>query len=318
IPNIPVDARWVQNGMTVAGGHGWGTFTNQLNCPRDLFIDDDQTMVIVDWWNHRIIQWTMGDSNGQVIAGGNRPGNRLDQLDRPTDVLIDKETDSLIICDGVNRRVTETTSDTINGNDCIELTLSPGTNTTSSQLTRSDQLYLIHDNDDDIYPAVKVTLGGELPENATESENKDNDNDKKKIIEKQEQSSISKSKCNRERNDDKELLSLADEEENRPTSSTPSPPPPTTAEKTKVKKSSSETTTIVFTNTSVPLLLNIMMDDIHPTNQSDNSTIEYLINPDSLTARVDKLNIIETDRIEFKLNLPCSRYLRRKTIDSQE
>ncbi|CAF1504680.1 unnamed protein product [Rotaria sordida] len=29
-----------------------------------------------------------------------------------------------------------------------------------------------------------------------------------------------------------------------------------------------------------------------------------------------KLNTIETDRIEFKLNLPCSQYLRRKTIDS--
>ncbi|CAF4202770.1 unnamed protein product [Rotaria sordida] len=37
--------------------------------------------------------------------------------------------------------MTETTSDTINGNDCIELTLSQGTNATSSQLILSDQLY---------------------------------------------------------------------------------------------------------------------------------------------------------------------------------
>ncbi|CAF4005417.1 unnamed protein product [Rotaria sordida] len=168
---------------------------------------------------------------------------------------------------------------------------------------------LIHDNDDDIYPTVKVTLGGELPENATESENKDNDNDKKKIIEKQEQLSTSKSKHKRERSDDKELLSPADEEENRPTSSTPSPPPPTTAEKTKVKKSSSETTTIVYTNTSVPLLLDIMTDDIHPTNQSEqqyneqgtyklagqsnNLTIEYLINPDPLIVQVDVTFLLE-------------------------
>ncbi|CAF1456598.1 unnamed protein product [Rotaria sordida] len=36
---------------------------------------------------------------------------------------------------------------------------------------------LIHDNDDDIYLTVKVTHGGELSENTTESENKDNDND---------------------------------------------------------------------------------------------------------------------------------------------
>ncbi|CAF4310119.1 unnamed protein product, partial [Rotaria sordida] len=31
-----------------------------------------------------------------------------------------------------------------------------------------------------------------------------------------------------------------------------------------------------------------------------------------------KSNTIEIDRIEFKLNLPCSQYLRQKTIDSQE
>ncbi|CAF4246432.1 unnamed protein product, partial [Rotaria sordida] len=36
----------------------------------------------------------------------------------------------------------------------------------------------------------------------------------------------------------------------------------------------------------------------------------------TLTYSINKSNIIETDRIEFKLNLPCSQYLRRKTIDS--
>ncbi|CAF1435079.1 unnamed protein product, partial [Rotaria sordida] len=47
----------------------------------------------------------MGDTNGQVVVGGRGQGNRLDQLDHPADVLIDKETDSLIICDYMNRRV---------------------------------------------------------------------------------------------------------------------------------------------------------------------------------------------------------------------
>ncbi|CAF1325125.1 unnamed protein product [Rotaria sordida] len=210
---------------------------------------------------------------------------------------------------------TETTSGTINGNNCIELTLSQRTNAISSQLTLSDQLYRQAKIDEEnrrlkkkIENRCKITRDGELPENATESGNKGNDNDvrveknkkygpyralnidlneksiqsiptlspltsqlkesKKKIIEKQEQLSTSKSKHKRERSDDKELLSPADEEGNGPTS-TPSPPTTTTAEKTKVKKSSSEITTIVYTNTSVPLLLDIMTDDIHPTNQSE-------------------------------------------------
>ncbi|CAM4838818.1 unnamed protein product [Rotaria magnacalcarata] len=104
--NIPTNAKWAQNGVTIAGGNGAGGATNQLNRPFCLFVDDDQTVVIADHENHRIMQWKNGDTtNGQVVAGGNGEGNGLNQLNGPTDVLIDKETDSLIICDRENRRV---------------------------------------------------------------------------------------------------------------------------------------------------------------------------------------------------------------------
>ncbi|CAF3669749.1 unnamed protein product, partial [Rotaria socialis] len=104
--NIPVNATWKQNGVTIAGGHGQGGATNQLRGPYGLFVDNDQTVVIVDWLNNRIMQWKNGDTaNGQVVAGGKGEGNGLHQLNHPTDVLIDKETDSLIICDRDNRRV---------------------------------------------------------------------------------------------------------------------------------------------------------------------------------------------------------------------
>ncbi|CAF3748481.1 unnamed protein product, partial [Rotaria socialis] len=104
--NIPANATWKQNGVTIAGGHGEGNATNQLYWPCGLFVDDDQTVVIADNWNHRIMQWKNGDTTkGQVVAGGKGAGNGLHQLDRPIDVLIDKETDSLIICDLGNRRV---------------------------------------------------------------------------------------------------------------------------------------------------------------------------------------------------------------------
>ncbi|CAM2729449.1 unnamed protein product [Rotaria socialis] len=104
--NIPATATWAQNGVTIAGGRGQGGATNQLHWPCGLFVDDDQTVVIADWLNHRIMQWKIDDTtNGQVVAGGKGQGNGLHQLNQPTDVLIDKETDSLIICDQVNERV---------------------------------------------------------------------------------------------------------------------------------------------------------------------------------------------------------------------
>ncbi|CAF3164104.1 unnamed protein product, partial [Rotaria sp. Silwood2] len=105
LPNIPANASWTQNGITVAGGHGGGSATNQLFFALGLFVDDNQTVVIADQFNNRIMQWKMGDNNGEVVAGGNGQGNRLDQLINPTDVTVDKESNSFIICDSGNRRV---------------------------------------------------------------------------------------------------------------------------------------------------------------------------------------------------------------------
>ena len=90
----------------MAGGNGYGNAVNELKGPWRLDIDDDnQSIVIADWGNHRIVEWKIGASHGKVIVGGQGEGNRLDQLYYPTDVLIDKETNSLFIADRDNRRV---------------------------------------------------------------------------------------------------------------------------------------------------------------------------------------------------------------------
>ena len=103
---ISTTARWSQNGVTVAGGNGYGNAVNQLRSPYGLDIDDDnQSIVIADCWNHRIVEWKRGASNGKVIAGSQGQGNRIDQLNGPVDVLIDKETNSLFIADRNNQRV---------------------------------------------------------------------------------------------------------------------------------------------------------------------------------------------------------------------
>ena len=103
---LPTNARWSQNGVTVAGRNRNGNAVNQLSFPYGLDIDDDnQNIVIADWRNDRIVQWKIGASHGKVIAGARGRGNRLDQLNHPIDVLIDKETNSLFIADRGNRRV---------------------------------------------------------------------------------------------------------------------------------------------------------------------------------------------------------------------
>ena len=69
-------------------------------------MDAEDTVIVADYWNHRIVGWKRDATSGTVLAGGNGQGNRTDQLNYPVAVIFDNETDSLIICDWQNRRVT--------------------------------------------------------------------------------------------------------------------------------------------------------------------------------------------------------------------
>ncbi|CAF1378715.1 unnamed protein product [Rotaria sp. Silwood1] len=124
--NIHPNAKWAQNGITVAGGNGRGSETNQLAHPWGLYVDDDETIYVADWGNHRIVEWKSGAMNGKVVAGG----NEAHQLYAPRDVIVDKESDSLIISGCGNGRVVRwpyqngTSGETIISNiDCIGLTM---------------------------------------------------------------------------------------------------------------------------------------------------------------------------------------------------
>ncbi len=105
IPNISTNARWVQNGITVAGGNGNGNGPNQLSNPWNVYVDDDQTLYVADCDNHRIVEWKNDATTGHVVAGGNDPGNRNDQLNYPTNVIVDKRNDCLLISDSSNQRI---------------------------------------------------------------------------------------------------------------------------------------------------------------------------------------------------------------------
>ncbi|CAF4431634.1 unnamed protein product [Rotaria sp. Silwood2] len=124
------NARWQQNGLTVAGGNGKDNGINQLSNPWGLYVDDDQTVYVADRANHRIVEWKWGATSGQVVAGENGQGSGAHQLYNPLDVIVDKERDSLIICDHWNRRVVRwprrngTSGETIISNiDCWGLTM---------------------------------------------------------------------------------------------------------------------------------------------------------------------------------------------------
>ncbi|CAF1474460.1 unnamed protein product [Rotaria sp. Silwood1] len=105
---IDANTRWVQNGITVAGGNKRGDGLNQLDRPWGICIDDDeQTIYIADTCNHRIIEWKYGATHGRIVAGGNGEENPTNLLNNPRDVVVDKEKDCLIICDRGNSRLVQ-------------------------------------------------------------------------------------------------------------------------------------------------------------------------------------------------------------------
>ncbi|CAF4580402.1 unnamed protein product [Rotaria sp. Silwood1] len=127
---LSTNTQWMQNGVTVAGGKGHGSAIHQLKNPWSLCVDDDQTIYIADFYNHRIMEWKIGATSGRVVAGGNGQGNRSDQLNCPTNIIIDKDNDSLIICDRGNQRIVRwprqngTNGETIISNiECSSLTM---------------------------------------------------------------------------------------------------------------------------------------------------------------------------------------------------
>ncbi|CAF4525292.1 unnamed protein product [Rotaria sp. Silwood2] len=100
-----VNAKWIQDGVTIAGGNGRNSGMNQLSSPWGLYVDNDQTVYIADNSNHRVVEWKCGATTGRIVAGGKERGNRPNQLNDPYDVMVDKERGSVFICDYANKRV---------------------------------------------------------------------------------------------------------------------------------------------------------------------------------------------------------------------
>ncbi|CAF2949022.1 unnamed protein product [Rotaria sp. Silwood2] len=101
---ICANARWAQNGTTVAGGNDQGSELNQLADPFGIFVDDNQSVYVADFGNHRVVKWDRGASTGQLVAGGHGSGNHDNQLNYPSDVLVEKD-GTIYISDSYNRRV---------------------------------------------------------------------------------------------------------------------------------------------------------------------------------------------------------------------
>ncbi|CAF1384465.1 unnamed protein product [Adineta steineri] len=91
-------------GIIVAGGNGQGDQLYQLNSPTYIFVDEHQSVYVVDRDNHRVVKWRKDAKEGTIVAGGNRQGRNLNQLSSPAGVIVD-DLGQIYVADSRNNRV---------------------------------------------------------------------------------------------------------------------------------------------------------------------------------------------------------------------
>ena len=96
--------KWPGNEV-MAGGNGVGSGLNQFSLLHQLFVDDERSVIIADWNNHRVMKWPAGAKEGVVVAGGNGQGDDMNQLNHPFAVAVD-QMGTVYVLEYVNHRVT--------------------------------------------------------------------------------------------------------------------------------------------------------------------------------------------------------------------
>lgn len=90
-------------GITVAGGH-LKNITIDLDCPKDIKLDNDENLFIVDGFNHRIVR--SGPNGFQCLVGcsGKGRGRESDQMNDPYSMAFDSY-GNLFVADVGNDRI---------------------------------------------------------------------------------------------------------------------------------------------------------------------------------------------------------------------
>lgn len=85
-------AQLLLNGVTIAGGNGWGNAANQLMASYSMAKDAAGNLYVLDLSGVRVIKFPPNSTsltNGVVAAGGNGYGTALNQFDSPSALFVD-------------------------------------------------------------------------------------------------------------------------------------------------------------------------------------------------------------------------------------
>ncbi|CAF3315675.1 unnamed protein product [Rotaria sp. Silwood2] len=111
VGNHRVQKRYPNGEIKTAAGdpHGHaGSTPDKLNCPVDIFADENENVFISDWYNQRIQYWQKDAKSGRTVAGNETLGTAVNEFHFPTRVLIDSKK-NILVADSLNQRIMQWT-----------------------------------------------------------------------------------------------------------------------------------------------------------------------------------------------------------------
>ena len=95
--------------VKVAFGNGYGSALNQFRMVHDLFVDDDDTVFVLDSFNGRVLKWTFNANTATVVAaGGGQGSGPSDLASSPIGApqfFVDRVQNEIYVADVLNYRI---------------------------------------------------------------------------------------------------------------------------------------------------------------------------------------------------------------------
>ncbi|QEC65877.1 T9SS type A sorting domain-containing protein [Panacibacter ginsenosidivorans] len=116
---VAYQTQFRRKGTVVAGGNAYGSASNQLAAPGDVYVDDAGNVYVLDGNNNRVQKWAPGATVGETVAGGHGLGSAANQFFLPQGFFVDKM-GNIYVADLFNNRVQKwalgaTTGETVAG-----------------------------------------------------------------------------------------------------------------------------------------------------------------------------------------------------------
>lgn len=123
---------WGSGGITVAGGNGYGSASNQLRTPMDVYVDANENVYVADTSNDRIQMWSKGATSGITVVDTKGTGIHASRIGYFQSMFFHEKTNTFYIPDVLKNQVVKF----VNGTNTSIIVVGNGDDAASLQVLK--------------------------------------------------------------------------------------------------------------------------------------------------------------------------------------